>query len=163
MRSLEISLTRRVSRVYVCSWHVGKRTDDYADHPVLSSFSWSVVSLCYGRCCLQKWTVIPRTSGLFWLPSDKWKSGDLSRWKDTRPNLICFSGISCPIFLVLEKVTKLILSFSKQALACGVYFSDTCFKYCPFLLKYWNYYSTFLELNFLLIISDQERFSVVFC
>lgn len=86
----------------------------------------------------------------FLLPSDKWKSGDLSRWKDTRPNLTGFSGISCPIFLVLEKVTKFILSFSKQALACGVYFSDTFFKYCPFsseILKLLLHFS-WLEFSF---------------
>lgn len=30
------------------------------------------------------------------------------------------------------------------------------------LLKYLNYYSSFLKLNFLLIITDQESFSMVF-
>lgn len=32
----------------------------------------------------------------------------------------------------------------------------------PFLLKYLIYYSSFLKLNLLLVITDQKRFSMVF-
>lgn len=123
--SLEMPLTRRVSWGCSFSRHVGKTTDDYADSLVLSLFSWPCSRF-------MRWQMLSTKMDSH--SKDQWKASDFSRWKDTRTNLTGFSGIDCLIFLVSEKVTKLILSFSKQALACGVYFSDICFKYCPF----WN-------------------------
>ena len=116
-------------------------------------FADPVVSLCDGRCCLKKWTVIPRISGLCLLPltmKTKWKTDDFSRLKDTGPKL---TGLSC------IEVAKLFCPCQSRPWHVLFIPLTPALKTAPFLPKYWNYYSSFLKLNFL---SDQDSFSLVF-